>query len=90
MNKIEKYFEELSSQLNVSVELVRRKLSKNQSITLNALIVIDVHARDVVETLGKNKIHDVNSFEWISQLRYYWQDDNCMTKCIQTTFPYGY
>jgi dynein heavy chain len=87
---VEKYFEKLSEQLNVSVELVRRKLSKNQSITLNALIVIDVHARDVVENLGKNKISDINAFEWISQLRYYWQNDNCITKCIQTAFPYGY
>lgn len=87
---VEKYFEKLSEQLSVSVELVRRKLSKNQSITLNALIVIDVHARDVVENLGKNKISDINAFEWISQLRYYWQNDNCITKCIQTAFPYGY
>lgn len=54
------------------------------------MIVIDVHARDVVENLGKNKISDINAFEWISQLRYYWQSDNCITKCIQTAFPYGY
>ncbi len=69
---------------------MRKKLSKNQSITLNALIVIDVHARDVVENLYKNNISDLNSFEWISQLRYYWQDDNCAAKCVQTVFPYGY
>ena len=52
--------------------------------------MIDVHARDVVENLSKNKIDDENAFEWISQLRYYWQNDNCMTKCVQTVFPYGY
>ena len=49
-------------------------MSKNQSVTLNALIVIDVHARDVVENLYLNKINDINAFEWISQLRYYWQN----------------
>lgn len=38
------------------------KLSKNQSVTLNALIVIDVHARDVVENLYINSISDINSF----------------------------
>jgi dynein heavy chain len=89
-NTVQEYFSHLTNQLNSSVELVRKKLSKNQSITLNALIVIDVHARDVVENLHLNKINDQNAFEWISQLRYYWQDDNCWSKCVQTVFPYGY
>ncbi len=52
----------MKTQLNKTVELVRMKLSKNQSVTLNALIVIDVHARDVVENLEINKITDANSF----------------------------
>lgn len=89
-DKVKNYSDNLKSQLNKTVELVRKKMSKNQSVTLNALIVIDVHARDVVENLHLNKINDVNAFEWISQLRYYWQNENCQTKCVQTLFPYGY
>jgi dynein heavy chain len=69
---------------------VRKKLDKLQSITLGALIVIDVHAKDVVENLKACKIEDKNAFEWISQLRYYWFEENCRVKCIQTDFPYGY
>jgi len=89
-DQVRNYSDNLKKQLNKTVELVRRKLSKNQSVTLNALIVIDVHARDVVENLHINHINDINAFEWISQLRYYWQDENCQTKCVQTVFPYGY
>jgi len=37
--------------LQDTVKQVRRKLTKLQSITLGALIVIDVHAKDVVENL---------------------------------------
>jgi dynein heavy chain len=35
-------------------------------VTINALIVIDVHAKDVVENLWKNDITEVAAFEWIS------------------------
>lgn len=61
-----------------------------QTITMNALIVLDVHARDVVETLHEQGVDDVGAFEWIMQLRYYWENDDCYVKCIQTNFPYGY
>lgn len=35
-------------------------------VTINALIVIDVHAKDVVELLEKENVTDVGAFEWIS------------------------
>ena len=35
-------------------------------MAVNALIVIDVHAKDVVENLWRKEISDINSFEWIS------------------------
>lgn len=78
--------------------LVRQKLSKMQVITINALIVIDVHAKDVVARLVEEHIDDIDSFEWISQLRYYWVKDplkyppvdDCYVRQVQTNFPYGY
>ena len=51
--------------------MVRGKLPAMSRITLGALIVIDVHARDVVESFHKNQVSCVTDFQWISQLRYY-------------------
>ena len=76
------YFAILNQQLTDLVQLVRTKLTKMQTVTINALIVIDVHAKDVVESLVKNDIHDLQAFEWISQLRYYWEKDDCYVKCV--------
>ena len=87
---VKEYHIFLQEQLDDTVTLVRQNLSKMQTITMNALIVLDVHARDVVDTLKKEGVHDIRAFEWIMQLRYYWENDDCFVKCIQTNFPYGY
>lgn len=45
--------------------MVRTKLSKQEMITLNALIVLDVHAKDVVEMLWNSDANKLESFEWV-------------------------
>jgi dynein heavy chain len=40
-----------------------------QRAVLSALIVIEVHAKDVVSKLIQEGVVSVNDFEWISQLR---------------------
>ena len=42
---------------------------------MGALIVLDVHAMVIIKDyLIKNRCENVNSFDWTSQLRYYWED----------------
>jgi dynein heavy chain len=88
--KLKQFVEKLNNQLLEMVKLERSNFSMMQNITIEALIVIDVHAKEVIEILEKMNITDVGAFEWISQLRYYWEKDDCYVKCIQTNFPYGY
>ncbi len=87
---VKTYWEFLGVQMNELIDLVRTKLSKQAKVTINALIVIDVHAKDVIQKLFEAEVRDLTAFEWISQLRYYWETDECFVKCVQTNFPYGY
>ena len=69
------YAEKCTAQLMDIVELVRGRLTKLQRKTLSALVVIEVHARDVVAQLAKQGVASPDDFEWASQLRYTWDEN---------------
>lgn len=89
-NSTEKYLNACNKQIDKTVGLVRGKLEPGARITLNALIVIDVHARDVLKLLVDKKVNNVMDFNWISQLRYYWQNNNVLVSMITTDVVYAY
>lgn len=54
------------------IDLVRTDLKMVDRIKINTLIIVDVHARDIVDFFVKDSILDAKEFEWESQLRFYW------------------
>ena len=53
---------------------MRKDLTSQQRITLGALVVIDVHAKDVIERLMLENCSSITEFRWISHLRYYFEE----------------
>ncbi|ESO02274.1 hypothetical protein HELRODRAFT_188646 [Helobdella robusta] len=85
------YAKQCNRQIEEIVELVRGNvITTGTRITLGALIVIDVHARDVVLNLIEKKIHSYHDFNWLSQLRYYWDKKELYVQMITTNLVYGY
>lgn len=84
------YLQKCSDQIDRTVALVRGKLDAGTRITMNALIVIDVHARDVVKMLVEREVKDAMDFNWICQLRYYWLEGAITVSMITTDVLYGF
>lgn len=47
-------------------------------------------ARDVVAKMASDGVSNINDFQWIAQLRYYFEDKKIIVKMITTNIDYGY
>ncbi|XP_040887758.1 dynein heavy chain 2, axonemal [Toxotes jaculatrix] len=80
------------SMLQCYSETIRGNLSKVLRLKIVALVTVEVHARDVIDKLAKAGCNDVSAFEWLCQLRLYWDKDanDCIIRQTNTHFKYGY
>ncbi|KAM6949562.1 LOW QUALITY PROTEIN: dynein axonemal heavy chain 2 [Aplochiton taeniatus] len=80
------------SMLHRYSEAIRGNLSKILRLKIVALVTLEVHARDVIEKLAKTGCADVNAFDWLCQLRLYWEKevDDCIIRQTNTHFQYCY
>jgi dynein heavy chain len=82
----------LTQQLTDLVAMVRTKLDKITHKKVNTLLIIDVHARDIVDGFVRESVLNAKEFAWESQLRFYWDRDvdDCVIKQCTGKFRYGY
>lgn len=58
------HLEELKQQIDEIVNLVRTEITRLDRCTLEALVVLDVHNKDVVMDLVSKKIDKTTDFAW--------------------------
>lgn len=87
------FLEECNNQLSSIVKLVQNGLSARARKTIRSLIVLGVHARDVLERLIHDGVANVDDFSWTSQMRYYLSDYDegiVRVKMVSTTLRYAF
>jgi dynein axonemal heavy chain len=89
---VKKLLAELGANLNELVDEVRKDMPIQMRKKINTLVILDVHARDVVDRLVRDSVLDPLEFAWESQLRFYWDklaDDVSVRQCTGR-FEYSY
>ncbi|EKX45970.1 hypothetical protein GUITHDRAFT_94428 [Guillardia theta CCMP2712] len=93
-NGVKEVETKMIQELTEIVELVRGDMSKQARLIVGAMVVLDVHNKDVTSTLVTNGVSSIHEFDWNSQLRYYEEplegEDVILTKMMNATLPYSY
>lgn len=63
------------AQLNALINLLLGELSPGDRQKIMTICTIDVHSRDVVGKIIATKVDNSLAFQWQSQLRHRWDDD---------------
>eukprot|EP00003_Mantamonas_plastica_P000096 TRINITY_DN1008_c0_g2_i7.p1 TRINITY_DN1008_c0_g2~~TRINITY_DN1008_c0_g2_i7.p1 ORF type:complete len:3819 (+),score=1555.84 TRINITY_DN1008_c0_g2_i7:2346-13802(+) len=67
-------------------------LSKLRRRKIETMITIQMHQRDVFDTLKANNIRTPKEFDWLKQTRFYWleDEDECVVRITNVDFVYAY
>ncbi|XP_055681851.1 dynein axonemal heavy chain 7 [Lutzomyia longipalpis] len=63
--------------------------TERHRLTLTSMIISEIHCRDIIKHLQRNKVSNPMDFDWISQMRYYWTQDLHL-KTLDTSLSYAH
>ena len=81
-----------NQQLLDLVKKIRQPLKSHMRKKINTLLIVDVHAKDIIDRFVRDSILDAREFDWESQLRFIWDraEDTCVIKQCTGKFNYFY
>ena len=71
--RLKEWYQTNLTQLQELAQLVRTGLQRIERKAIVALVIHDVHARDIIEELVHDGVASLSSFAWKKQLRFYWE-----------------
>ena len=89
---MKKFAKKCTDQLIELITKLRTKVTKTFRRKINVMLIIDVHARDIIDKFVRDSILDEREFAWESQLRFYWdrEEDTCVIRQCTGSFHFGY
>jgi hypothetical protein len=79
-------------QIESMVAMVRSPLLTLRRVLLSALLITDLHDRDVVNALVSRGVTTTSEYEWTKYLRFHWdeQADDVIVRQTFSSFQYGH
>lgn len=78
--------------MSLLISLLLGELTRGDRQKIMTICTIDVHSRDVVNKFIQCKLETASAFQWQSQLRHRWDDDDsdCFANICDAQFRYSH
>ena len=76
-------------QLDQLTALIRKELTPSLRQLISCMLINEVHNRDIITNLISQSVTDIDSFKWVQQLRYYWEEENVIVRSINNSYEYS-
>ena len=95
LSLLKKFYERLVESINIVANIgssLSGDMPAYKTLTIEALLTLEVHSRDVLTTLIDANISKVEDFDWSKHLRYEWDDHSNVCTVMQSDahINYGY
>lgn len=72
--------------------MIQGNLTPNMRTKISTICTIEVHSKDIVANLIKDKVQNAQAFAWQSQLKFYWDEklQDCVVRICDADFMYSY
>nr|SYZ35238.1 PtDNAH9b [Paramecium tetraurelia] len=90
MNALKDYYKRSVEALTELIRFVRGDLTKSLRQKLMCLITMDAHSRDTIGKLIDEHVRKPDEFQWQSQLKFYWVNNDALIRIADASFNYSY
>jgi dynein heavy chain len=96
VNGLKDLFKKEVEMLTGLIKMVQGELTKEDRQKIMCLITLDTHTRDIIEKLDNENVKKADAFQWQSQLKFYWADNeasklkDCQIRIADASFWYSY
>lgn len=80
----------LERQIEKTVSLLRRNLPHGKRLNLRTLLILHIQAQNILNRLIEMNVDSLENFEWMGQIRYYFDENKIEMKMLLSKVLYGF
>ena len=80
----------MERQIDKTVSLLRRNLSPGKRLNLRTLLILLIQAQNILNRLIEKNVDSLEHFEWLGQMRYYFDEYKIEVKMLLSKLLYGF